>query len=258
MSDSNFVCHLKCQVTDIPWDIYHTFVLEDTGDLQRFFLRLRYVYVCLYTMFESLVFICKVNKGTYCRSICCTQMLWDSSAYLLYLFDWNIILEQEPKYICEHDDSTFLSQAFKLFEPFLRCLDHFEQPTSSSSSFVGEVWFQQDHSGNVHQRPRQGADAFNAAVNVASFSAVAQAAVLGLLLGTPVLAVVLWLLGSVSPVLRSSCLSCPNLCDPRIFPPLLTLSPDLVLQAEDFYTIAGHGCHMMLPCSIELLLSRSG
>lgn len=25
-------------------------------------------------------------------------MLWDSLAYLLYLFDWNIILEQEPKY----------------------------------------------------------------------------------------------------------------------------------------------------------------
>ena len=85
---------------------------------------------------------------------------------------------------------------FKLFEPFLRCLDHFEQ-LISFSSFVGEVWFQQDHSGNVHQRPRQGADAFNAAVNVASFSAVAQAAVLGLLLGTPVLAVVLWLLGRI-------------------------------------------------------------
>ena len=117
--------------------------------------------LCLRMSIYNVCIICKVNKSTYYRSICCTQMLWDSSAYLLYLFDWNIILEQEPKYICEHDDSTFLSQAFKLFEPFLRCLDHFEQLTSSSSSFVGEVWFQQDHSGNVHQRPRQGADAFN-------------------------------------------------------------------------------------------------
>ncbi len=84
---------------------------------------------------------------------------------------------------------------------------------------------------------------FQRSFRVASLvSAVAQAAVLGLLLGTPVLAVVLWLLGKIwcakgamvvvhpgSPVLRSSFLSCPNLCDPRIFPPLITLSPDVVL-----------------------------
>lgn len=84
---------------------------------------------------------------------------------------------------------------FKLFEPFLRCLDHFEQLTSSS--FVGEVWFQQDHSGNVHQRPRQGADAFNEVCGLGASFSVAQAAVLGLLLGTPVLAVALWLLGRI-------------------------------------------------------------
>ena len=72
MWDSNFVRHLKCQVTDIPWDIYHTFVLEDTGDLQRFFLRLRYVYVCLYTMFVSFVRQIKVHTiDQYAVHRCC-------------------------------------------------------------------------------------------------------------------------------------------------------------------------------------------
>ena len=100
----------------------------------------------------------------YCRSIRYTSMLWGMLSVLTVLVWLKHHLRARANiHISEHVPRTttqHFSVRLLIFWTFLRCLDQFEQITSPSS-FAGEVWFQQDHSGNVHQRPRQGADAFN-------------------------------------------------------------------------------------------------